>query len=126
MLIVSDVQADSVQRLELVKKKLQARKLTDFPGENVEAYAKDIMHKCKELHHGRMLPNNVCLTIIDHLSTCSVEAFRIEFLSMRPAVVNQLRQSAGKTQQKIDKRQLTATGTHTSLCWKLLASHTGV
>jgi hypothetical protein len=103
MRIVGEVQSDSAERLEKLKEDVKKTKLVDHKGENVKMYTGAMLLKCRELQRGRQLPNNICLTLIDQLSACSVPEFKLEFMSLRRVAVSEMRMFAGKDQDAIAK-----------------------
>jgi hypothetical protein len=73
-------------------------KLTLYKGKNVKRYTGEMLLKCRELKRGRQLPTNICLTLIDQLSACSVPEFKLEFMLMRRQAAAGLQMLAGKLQ----------------------------
>jgi hypothetical protein len=103
MRIIADVHSDSVQRMESLKEEVKAMKLRDFKGENVKMFTAAMLDKCRELENANALPPNICITINNQLTLCTVADFRIEFQGLRKALNANLRLYNGKNQQAIKR-----------------------
>jgi hypothetical protein len=101
MRLVSDIYADTIQRMELLKDEVRNIQLKNFKGENVKEYAIKVMEICTELENGMALPANICITINNQLVKCSVADFRIEFQGIRKTLNDELREYNGKSQTVI-------------------------
>ena len=97
MLIVGEVQSDSIRRYKKISRELEALKLTSFPGENVKKCAATILIKCRELDRAKQLPDDVLLTIVECFCKSTVEEFRIAFLMKRSTVELFMATIAGKS-----------------------------
>lgn len=107
MRIVSEIQSSSVERLVQVANDVKKLRLKDYKGEDVKTYSLAMMALCQDLQSGQSLPRDICLTIIDHLIECSVEKFRMDFLTIRREVLDQLRKYHGKSNDVICNLQRT-------------------
>ena len=101
MRLVSDIYADTIQRMELLKDEVRNIQLKNFKGENVKEYATKVMEICTELENAMALPANICITINNQLVKCSVADFRIEFQGIRKKLNDELREYNGKSQTVI-------------------------
>jgi hypothetical protein len=105
MRIIGEIQSFSTDRLLTVVDQIKKTKLKDFKGEDVKKYVSTMMNYCRDVDHGESLPCEICITIVDQLIDCSVEKFRMEFLSYRPTVMNELRLYRGKSPEVIRSMQ---------------------
>jgi hypothetical protein len=112
MRIVADVHSDSVMRMEQLKEDVKAMKVKDFKGENIKMYSAAMLEKCRELENANALPANICITINNQLTQCSVADFRIEFQALRKELNASLRLYNGKTPAAI-KKLAVSKGHHT-------------
>ena len=72
MLIVSEVQADSLRRCSLLLDQFKALSLSKFKGENVTEFAKEADKILMQLERDNQLPMNHLLDIVDAFTACSV------------------------------------------------------
>ena len=96
MIIVSELQSDSLRRVRKIQEDIQKLSLKDFKGENVKAFSHTALLKCTELMRCRHLPEDISLTLVGALTKSSVEEFRVHFISTRAKIEQFLRQTAGK------------------------------
>jgi hypothetical protein len=96
MVLVSEVQSDSIQSMRTKEHKLQALKLKDYPGENVRDLNNDILVLCNTLFNNKTLPIDTILCIVDKYTAASSEDFRVHFMTRRAAVESFMRATAGK------------------------------
>ncbi len=101
MLIVTEVQSDSLQRCTILVKQFQALTLAQFKGENVREYAKKADALLTQLERDDQLPHTHLLDIIDHLTACSIMDFKIHFINKRSEVEVFVKQTFGKSKQAV-------------------------
>ena len=101
MLIVSEVQSESLRRCTVLRKEFEALSLASFPGENVRDYAKKAQSILIQLEREDQLSTTHLLDIVDHLSACTVMDFKIIWMAKRPTVNSFLKNSAGKSKTVI-------------------------
>lgn len=97
MIIVAEVQSDSIRAHRKLERDIEKMKLDEYAGENVKELARDLLVKCSELERAKRLPSDMILTIVEIFSKCSVEDFRIHFIGRRSDVEKFLKESAGKS-----------------------------
>jgi hypothetical protein len=96
MCIVSEVQSAAIDRCKDITKKFDNMKLSDFPGENVDDYCLQAEDLLKQLENEGQLPSTHLLTIVDAMKECSVLAYKVQWITKRAAVIDFIRESAGK------------------------------
>ena len=96
MMIVAEVQADSLRRCTVLVKQFKALTLVQFKGENVRDYAKTADNLLLQLERDDQLPSTHLLDIVDQLSACTVMDFKIHWMSRRTAVEEFVRETLGK------------------------------
>ena len=96
MMIVAEVQSNSLRRADALTKQFNAMKLTDFKGENVKDYAKSASALLTQLEREEQLPKTHLLTIVDAFTGCSVMDFKIQWMAKRDPVEAFLKEAAGK------------------------------
>lgn len=96
MLILSEVQSDSVRTLRQKERGLEKLALADFPAEDVKAMNSQILSTCNELERAECLPSDVTVTIVEKYGEATSEEFRIHFLQRRSQVEAFIKASAGK------------------------------
>ena len=101
MIIVDEVQSDSLDRCDNIAEKFKAMKLADFKGENVREYAAVADEILTQLQTDRQLPRNHLKTIVDAFCKCTVEDFRIHWMGRRASVQQFIKDSAGKEEPVI-------------------------
>ncbi len=101
MLIVAEVQSDSLRRCTELEKEFKALTLIQFKGENVREYAKKADHLLTQLERDDQLPKTHLLDIIDHLTACTVMEFQVHFMNKRSEVEVFVTQTFGKSAQAI-------------------------
>ena len=101
MEIVAQCQSTSLRRVQVVVEEFKKLTLKQFAGENVDKYCEAARTKLSDLERNRQLPSDVLTCIIDKLVDCSVEEFRITFITKRVAVEAFLRDSLGKADSVI-------------------------
>ena len=102
MAIVSEVQADSLRRCQKLEDRFKSLKLANFPGENVQEYAKEADEILVQLEKDNRLPQTHLIDIVDHMEACSVMSFAVQWMSKRTAVEAFLVESNGKDRAAID------------------------
>ena len=103
MLIVSEIQSDSIRSMRKKERNLEQLALASFPGENVRQLNNIILTCCEELLHADCLPQDIILTIVEKYGKATSEEFRIHFLQRRSRVESYLREIAGKDPSVISK-----------------------
>ena len=101
MLIVSEVQSDSIHSMRLKERSLEKVALSSYTLENVKAMNVHVVTVCNELWRGGVLPQDIILTVIDKYTKATCEEFRIHFLSRRSAVESYLKSITGKDESVI-------------------------
>lgn len=101
MMIVSEVQSDSLKRCDSLAEKFKAMDLTHFKGENVTDYAQSANDLLTQLERDRQLPRTHLLRIVDVFAAASVMDFKIHWMGRRAAVQNFIKESAGKQEATI-------------------------
>jgi hypothetical protein len=96
MIIISEVQSDSIRSLRKKERGIEQLLLSKYPAENVRKLNADILTPCNELERAGQLPQDIILTIVEIYGKASTEAFRIHFIQRRSAVETFLKASAGK------------------------------
>lgn len=101
MMIVAEVQADSLRRCKLLADEFRALSLAKFKGENVRDYAKAADSLLLQLERDDQLPSTHLLDIVDHLSACSIMDFKIHFMTQRSKVEAFVKETLGKDKAAI-------------------------
>jgi hypothetical protein len=101
MILVSEVQSDSIQSMRAKERKLLGLRLKDYPGENVRNLNADILLLCDTLSNNRTLPIDTNLAIVDKYTESSSEDFRVHFMTRRAAVEIFMKATAGKDESVI-------------------------
>lgn len=96
MMIVAEVQSDSIKRCDALIKKFESFTLSQFKGENVREYAAAAYAILIQLERDDQLPRTHLITIMDTLSACTVMDFKIQWMAQRPHIEHFIRESAGK------------------------------
>ena len=96
MMIVAEVQADSLRKCALLEKQFKALTLAQFKGENVRECAKTADNLLLQLERDDQLPSTHLLDIIDHLTACTVMDFKVHFMTKRAAVEEFVMETLGK------------------------------
>ena len=96
MMIVSEVQSDSIRSLRKKERAFEQLSLTKFPAENVKAMNNQILDVCDELERAGSLPDDAILTITEKYCGATSEEFKIHFLTRRSSVEDHLKTIAGK------------------------------
>ena len=104
--IVHEVQSSSVERMIKVKEVLSKCRVRSFKGDDVKQYSKYVMQICRDLENGQELPKHAVVMIVDQLIDVPVEKFRMEFLGIRPSIVEQMNYYHGKTPRDIKTIQI--------------------
>ena len=97
MLIVGEVQSDSLNRCDTLSEKFRTMTLSQFKGENVRDYAKEAGDLLTQLERDEQLPRTHLKRIVDVFSACSVADFRVHWMSRRATVQKFIKDSAGKS-----------------------------
>ena len=77
----------------------------NFKGENIRLYAAHLTTLCRDLDTGLDLPRDICLTIVDQLIDCSVEKFRIDFMTVRRTILLEMEEYHGKSPLEVKHLQ---------------------
>ena len=96
MLIVAEVQHQSLKRSINLVDEFKAQKLSDFKGENVREYCDKVSGILYQLDKDGELPRLCLLQIIDAFCASTVLDFCVRFMGRRAEVEKFLRESAGK------------------------------
>ena len=96
MMIVSEVQSDSLQRTDLLVEKFKKLTLAQFKGEDVGSYCDAAELILLQLEKDDQLPRLHLMTIVDVFSSASVMDFKIHWMGRRSAVHSFIKESAGK------------------------------
>lgn len=99
MLIVAEVQSDSLNRCDNMAEKFRTMTLSQFKGENVRDYVKEAGDLLTQLERDEQLPRTHLKRIVDVFSACSVADFRVHWMSRRAAVQKFIKDSAGKDEE---------------------------
>ena len=101
MIIVSEVQHQSLKRASNLEDDFKKCKLSDFKGENVREYCDKVSAILYQLDKDGELPRLCLIRIIDAFCACTVLDFRVRFMGRRSEVEKFLRDSAGKDKAAI-------------------------
>ena len=96
MIMVSEVQSDSIRSLRKKERNFEQLSLSQFPAENVKTMNNAILDICDELERAGGLPDDAILTITEKYTAATSEEFKIHFLTRRSAVEDHLKAIAGK------------------------------
>jgi len=96
MIMVSEVQSDSIRSLRKKERIFEQLSLTQFPAENVKSMNNHILDTCDELERAGSLPDDAILTITEKYCAATSEEFKIHFLTRRSNVEDHLKMVAGK------------------------------
>jgi hypothetical protein len=96
MMIVGEIQADSLRRTTDIAKEFETLTLASFKGENVREYAAKAHDLLVQLEREGQLPKLHLVAILDVFTSCSVMDFKVHFMGRRAAVEKFIRESAGK------------------------------
>ena len=96
MSIVSEVQSDSLKRVDNLTKRFEKMTLADFKGESVRDYCTAAGEILTQLERDNQSRPTHLVRIIDVFSACTVMDFKIHFMSRRSDVQRFVRDSAGK------------------------------
>ena len=96
MIVVSEVQSDSIRSLRKKERSFEYLALAQFPAENVKNLNNQILDTCDELERAGSLPDDAILTIIEKYCAATSEEFKIHFLTRRSNVEDHLKTIAGK------------------------------
>lgn len=101
MMIVSEVQSDSLRRCALLTEQFRSLSLSKYKGENVRDYAKAADDILLQLERDDQLPSTHLLDIVDHLSSCTVMDFKIHWMTKRGKVEEFVKETLGKSKQAV-------------------------
>ena len=101
MMIVAEVQSDSLKRCDALADKFRSLSLASTKGENVRDYAATASDILTQLERDRQLPRTHLIRILDVFASCSVMDFKIHFMQRRAAIQQFVKDSAGKTDETI-------------------------
>jgi len=101
MLIVTEIQTESLRRGMILQKEFMALKLSQFKGENVQEYAAKASPLLVELERYGMLPQTHLMDIVDHMTACTKEDFRVLWMTKRKDVNEFMEECAGKDDKTI-------------------------
>ena len=96
MIVVSEVQSDSIRSLRKKERVFEQLALAQFPAENVKNLNNQILDTCDELERAGSLPDDAILTITEKYCAATSEEFKIHFLTRRSNVEDHLKAIAGK------------------------------
>jgi Zinc knuckle len=96
MMIVGEVQSDSLRRCTELSDEFNAMSLSKYKGENVRQYADDAMAILTQLERDDQLPRTHLVTIVEAMSASTVMEFKVHWMGRRAAVEKFIRDSAGK------------------------------
>ena len=96
MMIVGEVQADSLRRCAELAKKFKALTLMQFKGENVRDYAAAAENLLIQLERDDQLPNTHLLDIVDCFTACTVMEFQVHWMTRRHAIELFVMETLGK------------------------------
>ena len=96
MILVREVQMDSLRRVTIMVKKFESTKVSDFKGENVRDYCTAVQDILIQLEKEKQLPPTHLLTLVDAFCDVSVQDFRVGWMARKKDVNNFVRDSAGK------------------------------
>ena len=102
MLIVGEVQSDSLNRCDELAERFKKLTLASFKGENVRDYATEAGHLLTQLERDEQLPRTHLKKIVDVFSACTVDDFRVHWMGRRAAVQKFIKDSAGKSKEAIE------------------------
>ena len=96
MMLISEVQSDSVRSLRKKERIFEQLSLSQFPAENVKALNNQVLDICDELERAGVLPDDAILTIVEKYTAATSDEFKIHWLTKRSAVEDHLKMIAGK------------------------------
>ena len=96
MMIVAEVQSDSLRRCQMLVKKFEALSLSKFKGENIRDYSKEAEEILLQLERDDQLPKTHLLDIVDDLTACTVMDFKVMWMGKHPTVEAFVKDSLGK------------------------------
>ena len=103
MMIVAEVQSDSLWRCDEMVKQFEKLSLSAFPGENVREFCVKAHSLLIQLERDDQLPNTHLLHIVDCFTACSVLDFKVQWMGRRETVEKFIKESAGKDKATIAK-----------------------
>ena len=103
MLIVAEVQSDSLRRCVELAADFEKLSLASVRGENIQEYANKAHNILLQLEKDDQLPPTHLLKIVDVLSACSVMDFKVQWMSRRVDVERFVRESNGKAADVVSK-----------------------
>ena len=101
MAIVGEVQANTLDRCDKLADAFKALTLSQFKGENVRDHAASAEEMLTQLERDNQLPRNHLKTIVDAFCVCTVDDFKIHWMSRRHAVDVFIKDSAGKDEKVV-------------------------
>jgi len=101
MMIVAEVQTDSLRRNMQLRKKFETLTLSQFKGENVRDYAQVVYDCLQPLDIDDQLPPTHLMDIVDQLTACTVMDFKIQWMQKRTPVEAFMRETVGKSKDVI-------------------------
>ena len=101
MLIVAEVQSDSLRRCSILVAEFKALSLAKFKGENVREFATAADNILLQLERDEQLPSTHLLDIVDAMSACTVMDFKIHWMARRTAVEKFVKETTGKDKQVV-------------------------
>lgn len=101
MLIVAEVQSDSLRRCVVLAAEFESLSLTSVRGENVQEYCIKANNILVQLEKDDQLPSTHLLKLVDVFSGCSVMDFKVQWMGRRVDVERFVRESSGKSKEVI-------------------------
>ena len=101
MAIVCEVMADSLQRVDDLRKEFEDLTLAKFKGKNIVEYCDKVAPILLQLEKDDALPAMHLITILNVFCDCSVMDFKVTFMGWRAPIEQFLKESNGKDKQAI-------------------------
>ena len=107
MKIVEEVVPNTFRRMDDLEKLFKGRSVLTTPGENVNVWAQEQLETLLEMDANDQLPRDHLLILAEQLTSCSVEAFRLQWHVRYDKIADFVRQTAGKSKavaEKVDSK----------------------
>ncbi len=101
MMIVAEVQSDSLQCTDLLVEKFKKLALSQYKGEDVGLYCDEAELILLQLEKDDQLPRLHLMTIVDVFSAASVLDFKVHWMGCRAAIHSFIKESAGKSKDVV-------------------------
>lgn len=105
MRIVEDVLPNTLRRMDELEAQFRARSVKSTPGENVNVWAQAQLETLLEMDSNDQLPRDHLLVLQRQLTSCSVEAFRMQWHHQGKKLYAFVRLSAGKSKEVVAKME---------------------